>query len=101
MGGIRSEPGKGEYINMFLLTPVEPGEPTGVGYGEDYVMYPGWGQTGIVPERGEDFAVCSYPIVIKVKDSVEKYKLIRSLRDLANALEAGVNLYIYPHLYLV
>lgn len=92
----RSEPGKGEMVDILLLTPKKPGKPTGYSYSSGLIMYPGWGQTSICPDRVEDYAVCGHPIAIKVKDSVEKSELIRSLRDLADALEANVNLHVRP-----
>ena len=90
--GIRSEPGKGEQVDIFLLTHLEPGELTGAGYSSSMIMYPGFGQTGICVGRVEDFADCIHPIAVKVKDSVKDGELVRSLRDLADGIEAGVNL---------
>ena len=108
MAARRSHPGQGEAVDIFLLTPKKPGEPTCGGLFSDGSMSdPGWGQTGICPARGEDFAICMHPIAIKVKDSVENNELIQSLRDLADALEAGVNLSFYdaspgpPHFWIV
>jgi len=96
MAGERSHPGRGEEVNIFLLTPIKPGGSACVGeFSDGSQSYPGWGQTGICPSRGEDFANCLHTIAIKVKDAVEKNELIRCLRDLADALEAGVNLYFY------
>lgn len=108
MAARRSRPGQGEEVSIFLLTPRKLGEPTWGGlFGDGSMTYPGWGQTAICPTYGEDFADCLSPIAIKVKNSVEKNELIQSLRDLTEALEAGVNLYFYdaspgsPHLWIV
>lgn len=99
-GGTRSEPGKGDKVWIVNMKPCKPGEPTGGGYSSSIIMDPGWGQTAIsIGINGnEDFAVCHWPITLKVKEkaNISNEQLIQSLRDLADALEAGVNLCIRP-----
>jgi len=70
-GGRRSEPGKGEIIDIFLI------------HEEDDT-------TLINPTAGEDYADCIFPIVVKVKphSAMTDEDLVRALRDLADSLEA-------------
>jgi len=58
------------------------------GMSDDIV--PAYGETAICASSGEDFAATLWPVVIKVKNSVQKDRLIQHLRDLADALQAGV-----------
>jgi hypothetical protein len=70
-GGERSEPGKGEIVQIFLI--------------DDH-----YGNTIINPTVGEDYADCQFPVVVKVKPNsdITNKDLIRALRDLADSLEA-------------
>ncbi len=45
------------------------------------------GETAMCASVGEDFADCSWPVVVKAKFDVDRETLIRRLRDLADAIE--------------
>ena len=70
-GGRRSEPGKGEIVQMYLIDDC-------------------YAKTLINPSVGEDYADCVWPVVVKVKPNsdITDQDLIRALRDLADSLEA-------------
>jgi hypothetical protein len=71
-GGGRSEPGKGEMVDIYLVDQT-------------------YGLSIIYPTAGEDYADgCVNPIVVKVKpnSAITDEDLVRALRDLADSLEA-------------
>lgn len=70
--GRRSEPGKGEMVDIYLIHPFDP---------NDGVPGPYWEQA-----RGEDFAVCWADIVVKAKREVSRDELIRCLEDFVRTL---------------
>ncbi|HEX9653904.1 MAG TPA: hypothetical protein VGA99_09340 [bacterium] len=77
----RSEPGKGEPINLFLLKPGKSGPDPFIKSYENTSMM------GYV--KAEDFAKCHWEIVVKSKLQVSPGELVQSLRDLADAIEGG------------
>jgi hypothetical protein len=76
-GGRRSEAGKGDLVDIYLMN----------GMGDC---------TLISPTVGEDFAECGYSMVVKVKHwpHVTEEEVIKGLRDLADSLEESfINCY--------
>ena len=71
MADERSEPGQGADVRIFVLDPIQ---------GQD--------DTEIFASIGEDFSRSGCPIVVKVKPEVSAADLVRSLLDLAHAVEA-------------
>ena len=75
----RSQPGKGEIINLFLLKPY----PTGP---DPFIKtFGGTSMMGFI--QAEDFAKCHWEITVKSKLNVSERELVQSLRDLADAIE--------------
>lgn len=78
----RSEPGKGEIINLFLLKPGRTGpDPFIKNFGNGSLM-------GFI--HAEDFAKCHWEIAVKSKLQVSEKELVQSLRDLADAIEKKI-----------
>jgi len=69
-------------VHLYLMSPFNSEAP-----GADEYYQRGDGRTIIHASRGEDFADCLFPIVIKIKDNVKKHQLIQSLLDLAQSLQ--------------
>ena len=79
-GPFRSEPGKGERVNIHVIDHARNTE-------DDIVGTFGKISGGCGPTVGEDFADTHWPIVVKVKLSVSDSDLIQHLRDLADSIE--------------
>ena len=77
--GRRSEPGKGDIIDVFLMDTK-------------------YGETLFSMGMGEDFADCYWPVVLKVKHKacINNAELIKALRDFADSLEADFKNCYYP-----
>ena len=75
----RSKPGRGEQVKICVLGPAATHHDC---------MVPRFGDTaGCGPNIGEDFAVCGWPVVVKVKIDVSDASLVTMLRDLADSIE--------------
>lgn len=74
----RSEFGKGEIIDLILLGEKEK-------WADDLCR--AYKDTVIMGGDSEDFAICHWPIVIKVKKNVTHELLKRSLRDYLDYLD--------------
>ncbi len=82
-GPQRSIPGEGAAIGLYLLG------------GEDktFDLIQPYNRTVIMGSRGEDFAVCSWPVVVKVQAYVTPAQLAQHLRDL---LASGLFIEVEP-----
>jgi len=76
----RSKVGQGEMIGIYLLDEAQHACDSVIG---------GYGQTAICGGIGEDFAVCRWPIAVKVKKKITRQRLVQHLRDLANIIEGS------------
>ena len=85
MSVIRSTPGSGEPIAIYQLDTADHADSV-IGC---------YGATAMCGSHGEDFAVCHWPVVLKVKQSVTREQLVAHLLDLAAAIE-GQAFYLGP-----
>jgi hypothetical protein len=80
--GYRSEPGEGRRIGLYLVSLEH--------WHAGYSHY----DSGIHASVNEDFPTCGWPVTVKAQLDVTAEQLARSLRVLADEVEAGF--YMHP-----
>lgn len=87
MIGKRSEIGLGSICGIYVLGPAEK-------FGDSIVR--AHGDTAMSGSRGEDYAITTWPVVVKAKAEVTAQQLSQYLRDLAGAIDRGFFMPIDP-----
>ena len=76
----RSIPGQGSMCGIYLASP---------GISGDCIVDPNSDNKTILSSVGEDYADCSFGVVVKVKPEVTQAELADHLRRIADAVEKG------------
>ena len=79
--GRRSVPGKGEPVYLTVMMPNEEDYEDDFVYSSNGVEY--------MTTVNEDYAQCTWPVVLKVKPGTERRFVAKALREYANNIEAS------------